>query len=188
VRPSHRQQARRDRENADRVRGEPLVNKPEISQAELRAFGALNSVAVEITRDPRRLEALCELWKGANRSVWLTLSGYSMAPTLLPGTRLKVRCGIAPSSLGVGEIVVFRNEDSLVIHRLVAVGNGEPKRYTCKGDNNPDCDTPITGDRIIGRVVEIRPPAALTRLRKRLGHLLLSYRRRAASGRRERNK
>lgn len=145
------------------------MNKPEIS------------CAAEITRDPRRLEALCELWKGANRSVWLTLTGYSMAPTLLPATRLKVRCGTPVEKLSVGEIIVFRHDDRLVIHRLVAIERGEPTRFLCKGDNNPGTDTPITAEKIVGRVSEIRHPAALTRLRKRLGHLLLSYRRRASA-------
>jgi signal peptidase I len=142
------------------------VNSPEISSA------------AQITRDPRRLEALCELWKCASRSVWLTLTGYSMAPTLLPGTRLKVRCGVPVEKLSIGEIIVVRENDRLVIHRLVEIAKGEPGRYVCKGDNNPERDPPVTSKHIVGRVTEVRPPAALTRLRKRLGHLLLSYRRR----------
>lgn len=138
------------------------------------------SATAQITHDPERLAALCEMWKAEHKSVWLTLAGYSMAPSLLPKTRLKIECGCEPASLREGDILAFRREGRLVVHRLFAITGGEPVRYVCKGDGNDQCDEPVEAAAIVGRVVETRPPAFLTLLRKRIGHLLVRYRRRRA--------
>jgi len=45
------------------------------------------------THDPVRLEALCELWRSAERDLWVTLEGTSMTPTILPGSRVRLTCG-----------------------------------------------------------------------------------------------
>ncbi|HEX5322244.1 MAG TPA: S24/S26 family peptidase [Capsulimonadaceae bacterium] len=134
-----------------------------------------------LTHDPARLEALCALWKAAKSTVWLTLAGYSMAPTLPPGTRLKVTCGEpAEDNIAVGDILVVRDQGSLVIHRLVEIAES-PKRYICKGDGNPHRDPPASEEMVVGRVVETRLPGALTRLRKRVGHFLRERKRAAAA-------
>lgn len=137
------------------------------------------SAAAGITRDPARLAALCELWKAARRPVWLTLAGYSMAPTLLPGTKVKLDCGCRVEDCAQGDILAFRHGGSLIIHRLTTITGDTPALYICKGDGNPHYDEPVEADAIVGKVVETQPPAVWIRLRKTIGHLLYRYRRRS---------
>lgn len=139
--------------------------------------------AADVTDDPTRLAALCEIWKAEHKAAWLTLKGYSMAPTLLPGTRLLVECGCEDKSLREGDILAFHSEGRLLIHRLYAITSDEPARYICKGDGNEQCDDAVEASAIVGRVVKTRPPVFLTLLRKRLGHMLLILRRRASKRR-----
>lgn len=138
------------------------------------------SSAAAVARDPARLAALCELWKAAERAVWLTLAGYSMAPTLLPGTRVLLDCSCRPESAAIGDILAVRRDSALVIHRLVEIAEGSPPRFICQGDANSWRDDPVEAHAIVGKVVQARPPALLVRMRKRIGHLLRVYRRRAA--------
>ena len=120
--------------------------------------------AAELTGDPRRLRALCELWRNARQDVWVTLRGGSMVPEIRPGARVRLQCGeYAPV---VGEIIAFRQEGRLVIHRLMEVD--AQGRLICRGDANPRPDAPVTLDDVAGRVVEVQPARLGTRLREEL--------------------
>ncbi len=126
----------------------------------------MNAAAV-LTRDPRRLAALCELWRGAGREVWVTIQGRSMTPGIPPGSRLLLRCG--PVEPRPGDILAYRREGVLLVHRVVRVEDGF---LVLKGDANPDLDDPVPPEDVLGTVVAVRRPPAVKRawwaLRSRL--------------------
>lgn len=120
--------------------------------------------AALLTRDPRRLAALCDLWCAEQCEIWLTLCGRSMEPGMPSGTRIRLRCGGAAPEPGC--VVAFRCENRLVVHRLISVSSSADRsEFVCQGDNNEEPDLPVTADRLVGRVVEIRAPTRLQRWR-----------------------
>jgi hypothetical protein len=83
---------------------------------------------------------------------WIGLDGWSMAPALRPGDRLRVEpFGAAPPS--AGEVVVARRGARLVTHRLRSLASG---RAITRGDGCLRADPPIAVEALVGRVVEIR--------------------------------
>ena len=85
----------------------------------------------------------------------IALTSDSMAPGLREGD-VVVASPENTYDLGVGTVVVFRDEFGLVTHRIVAVS--PDGNYVTKGDANPRPDsTPVAPDGIIG-VGRIRVP------------------------------
>lgn len=81
--------------------------------------------------------------------------GYSMSPTIAPGDIVIV----APAKihdLKIGDIVVFRTQQSMIAHRLVAVNvaNGQ-NICVAKGDNNRHVDAAFSADAIVGKVIRL---------------------------------
>ncbi|HLK59094.1 MAG TPA: S24/S26 family peptidase [Chthonomonadaceae bacterium] len=138
--------------------------------------------AASLTRDPRRLAALCALWQNGEQEVWITLKGNSMLPTLPPGTRLRLRCHLR--DIEIGSIIVYRREESLIVHRLQAVlldaETGE-RKFVCKGDGNRSLDPPVPEELLVGMIVASRLPKMRVRLRHKLAHMLGPYRSAAQS-------
>ena len=82
-------------------------------------------------------------------------SDHSMQPTLEPGTRLLVRFRTAP--LRRGDLVLFRQADYLVIHRLLGQArspDGRPCLRT-RGDWTPGVDPPLAPADVVGRAVTV---------------------------------
>lgn len=137
----------------------------------------MNAAAV-VTSDPLKLAALCELWRSSGREIWVTIQGQSMCPALLPGTRLKIRCGQPPAA--PGDLGAYRVEGRLIVHRLLNVTEDQgARRYLFQGDANPEPDGPVLADAVLGTVVETRAPAFWSRARATLGW----WRRRLADAR-----
>lgn len=120
------------------------------------------NAAAALTRDPRRLAALCELWRASGQEVWITLQGGSMEPALPSGSRLLLRCGAWEPQ--VGEVAAFRREGYLVVHRILRVeagtGSGE-RQFLFQGDANREPDAPVSEGDLVGRVIEVRTPGRL---------------------------
>jgi signal peptidase len=64
----------------------------------------------------------------------------------------------------VGDIIVFdrpKDHDKVIVHRVVAVVDDDPKTLRTKGDNNqasiPGTDFPITEQEYVGTVVHVIP-------------------------------
>lgn len=79
----------------------------------------------------------------------LRVSGTSMLPALRPGDVVELRsCGSTPA--GPGEIVMFRRDGGLVVHRVL-------RRFdTClvtQGDSLAAPDAPVAHAEVLGRVV-----------------------------------
>src|SRR5690242_1619655 len=127
--------------------------------------------AAALTRDPRRLAALCDLWQRAECEIWITLQGVSMTPTILPGSRLRLRC--RRRDILVGEVIAYRQGGMLIIHRLVQIEE-DPQSgrrwYICFGDGNREPDPPAPEEVVVGVIVEVREPPLWKRMMSALCH------------------
>ncbi len=136
------------------------------------------TTAASVVRGPEGLAGLCALWQAEEREIWLTLNGGSMSPTILPGTRVRLRCRLSPPALG--DIVAYRQGGLLVIHRLIGIaGPPDDPRLICLGDGNILPDPPIPAEAVVGTVTAVCPmplPAralfALRHPRRHARHLL----------------
>jgi len=81
----------------------------------------------------------------------------SMIPTLEKGD-LIFSIGVTPSSLKVGDIILFKspqNPNIIIVHRIIKIyPNGNNILIQTKGDNNPVPDPwIINGDQVLGKVI-----------------------------------
>lgn len=102
-----------------------------------------------------QLDAAVELMGQSGRNGQVRVRGTSMLPTLVEGQIVFV--DFAPGRLQRGDVVLFRLDDLLIVHRLV----GEVRRrdgrhyYRARGDGRIHLDPPIVPERIVGRVVAL---------------------------------
>ncbi|MDO5557364.1 MAG: signal peptidase I [Clostridia bacterium] len=85
---------------------------------------------------------------------FIVLSG-SMEPTIKVGDVVVVKKYDDYSNLKQGDVVAFKEEKSVVTHRIVAINDEDGQRhYTTKGDsNNIDDNFSVTPDKIEGKYV-----------------------------------
>lgn len=101
--------------------------------------------------DPKLVSAATEMWKNSGAQHWIPVAGNSMLPTLRPGDSVRVAHG--QKRILRGDIVVFRQNGGLVIHRVLAA-RGE--FLLTKGDNRLRPDSPVPSAAVLGRVEERR--------------------------------
>ncbi len=127
---------------------------------------------IEIMRDRRLASAW--LLQRAGKQVETVVSGYSMAPTLTPGMRLRIDS--VEKATAIGDVVCFIANDSLICHRVVYNGRfRRAKEYIItRGDGTWLCDPPAERITVLGRVVEIVdtrqpiPPSPIYSLSRRI--------------------
>ncbi len=84
----------------------------------------------------------------------IPVTGWSMAPLLRPGDR--VLLGEGP--VRVGDVVVIRAPEQLVVHRVVALvgGDGDAANWiVTRGDRVRRCDAPVPPSAILGRAIDV---------------------------------
>jgi signal peptidase I len=104
--------------------------------------------------------------------------GYSMYPSIRPGSLLIIEPIRLKGAPVAGEIVAIKREKGLVVHRVIKViiENGI-RKYIARGDSNSFADNPVGIEMIAGRVVntettaENRIPADI-RINRRPNHIL----------------
>jgi hypothetical protein len=135
------------------------------------------------------LQAALDLWTEEGERAACTLEGNCMSPLLNDGDALIVEFGAR--ELRCGDVVVFRGQQRLGVHRVVGFVDGPAGRHVVlKGDQCRHPIAPLPRARVIGRVVQatgrhgrLRMDAMLPRLanlllwlRARLGMWLLGGR------------
>ena len=93
--------------------------------------------------------------------------GYSMYPTILHEDVITVE-PIRPEVVQVGDIVLYRNENSVIAHRVIKIENkssihtdsqssviSPQSFFILRGDARPACDDPINAEQILGKVVSV---------------------------------
>jgi signal peptidase I len=88
------------------------------------------------------------------KTVRIKAYGYSMYPSIKPGSLILIE----PVQLnGVpvpGEIVAIRRENGLVVHRITKIiSTNKVTRFIARGDSNAFSDPPLNIDKIAGRIV-----------------------------------
>ena len=104
-----------------------------------------------------------QVYFGANNPFYVVSSG-SMYPQLAMYDIIVITGNQPFEDVGVGDIIVFdrpRDHDKVIVHRVVAVVDDEPRTLRTKGDNNqssiPGTDFPITEKEYIGTVIHVVP-------------------------------
>ena len=101
---------------------------------------------------PELLDAAVEMLAESGRIGKLVVRGTSMLPTLGEGQTVAV--DFSPERLTRGDVIVFRQHDDLVVHRLVGHGKRDGRAYyRARGDGRGYLDPPLDPERVVGRVV-----------------------------------
>lgn len=99
----------------------------------------------------------------AGTATRLLVTGTSMLPLLRPGDAVWLQL-IDPAALRPGDLVLIRQQDVLLTHRLIVVG---PERWQTKGDNNRLADLLVTAQQIVGQIVAVERGGTSLDLRRR---------------------
>ena len=118
----------------------------------------MNTTRAPESLSPLELESIATLWRRSRREFVTCFNGSSMLPAIAPAQQVIVECGVEPAP---GDIIVFRSENQVRVHRLVA---RTATWLLTWGDANPLPDDPIEPMRVIGIVHNV--PAAPRSLRR----------------------
>ena len=104
-----------------------------------------------------------QVYFGTTNPFYVVSSG-SMYPELAMYDIIVVTGHASFEDVKVGDIIVFdqpKDHDKVIVHRVVAVVDDDPKTLRTKGDNNqasiPGTDFPVTEEEYIGTVVHLIP-------------------------------
>ncbi len=86
----------------------------------------------------------------ARRSLSFPISGTSMLPLLQEGDMVVIEAA-GPGELRRGDVILFREEGRLIVHRLVGVKTAGGQKVFCQKGDNLSGWSWISGDAIIGR-------------------------------------
>ncbi|MGQ9619631.1 MAG: signal peptidase I [Bacteroidales bacterium] len=96
------------------------------------------------------------------KNIRIKAHGYSMYPTIKPGTVIIIEPVKFKGAPREGEIVAIKRRGGIVVHRIIKiVDEGGRKKYIARGDSNPYADAPVTIDMIPGRVTGVEGFARL---------------------------
>ena len=100
---------------------------------------------------------------GAQNPIYVVSSG-SMYPEFAMHDIIVISGHMPFEDVKIGDIIVFdrpKDHDKVIVHRVVAVVDDNPKTLRTKGDNNQNSivgtDYPITKEEYIGTVVHVIP-------------------------------
>ena len=104
-----------------------------------------------------------QVYFGASNPFYVVSSG-SMYPELKMYDIIVITGNQPFEDVKVGDVIVFdrpRDHNKVIVHRVVAVVDDDPKTLTTKGDNNqssiPGTDFPITEKEYTGTVIHVVP-------------------------------
>ncbi len=96
-----------------------------------------------------------ELWKKAGRPLDVRIEGSSMRPLIRPGDTVSL-CLIDGDELRTGDLIAFRQDGDLIVHRLIKQRRTDKTWRLCqKGDNLSGWGW-LREDGVLGRVESIR--------------------------------
>lgn len=90
------------------------------------------------------------------KTVRIEASGYSMYPTIKPGSITYIKPVSNQSELMHGDIIAWFREDGIIGHRLVCKYKVDDEYwYITRGDSSKHTDRPVSFKQIAGKVVSI---------------------------------
>ena len=118
--------------------------------------------------------ALNDLWEALvtkNGTCWAKVVSRSMYPTIKIGDQVLVE-KVRPDEVRFGDIIVFRQNRRLVIHRVIGKSeHGGQFHFLEKGDANLQSSL-VSAEDIIGKVIIIRSQARTLNTTSGVGRLL----------------
>ena len=103
------------------------------------------------------LNAVFNIWAERGEKTTCSISGNCMSPIIREGDSLVIEHG--NQDIRVGDVVVYGSPGKFYAHRIVRIKDkGERKSFLLKGDRGNAFDEPISGDQILGKVIEVRGP------------------------------
>jgi signal peptidase I len=82
----------------------------------------------------------------------LQVNGWSMLPNIWPGELLAIEAA-GTSHLEPGDIVLFRRDRRMFVHRVIESGDGSGKgSILTRGDAMPQPDPPVSDQELLGKV------------------------------------
>jgi signal peptidase I len=92
------------------------------------------------------------------KTIRIKAHGYSMFPAIKPGSLVLIEPLQKKGKPVPGEIVALKRENGLVVHRIIkTVAKNGITYYIARGDSNSMADSPVTIDKIAGRIVKSEP-------------------------------
>lgn len=92
------------------------------------------------------------------KTIRIKAHGYSMYPSIKPGSVLLIEPIALKGKPVPGEIIAIKREQGLIVHRLVRiVSKGGITSYIARGDSNALEDAPVMQGKIAGRIVGAEP-------------------------------
>ncbi|MDP4224240.1 MAG: signal peptidase I [Bacteroidota bacterium] len=92
-------------------------------------------------------------------SIKVRAEGYSMYPSIKPGSIVFIESFTDDSQPVPGEIIAWKKESGFVVHRLFRIEEIDNKKYfITRGDSIPAEDDPVPFERIAGKVVKVEKP------------------------------
>jgi signal peptidase I len=96
-----------------------------------------------------------ELWKEAGRPIDVRIEGASMLPLIRPGDTVSL-CLINGDELKTGELIAFRQDEGLIVHRFIKQRKINKSLWFCQKGDNLSGWSWISEDDVLGRVESIR--------------------------------
>ena len=97
-------------------------------------------------------EWICSSLK-EGKEVELTANGWSMWPTIKPGTILSLK-NIPIEDVQVGDAIAFIRNDHFVVHRVERIAAENPRKIISRGDANLRFDEIVNEDNYCGKVID----------------------------------
>ena len=108
---------------------------------------------------------------GADYSTNHTI-GFSMVPVVKPGYTILIKK--SRENIQIGDIIVFKEDSSIISHRVMEIQIYPDIMFKTKGDANKGPDGWIKTEQVKGKVVCIIPSAFFVPLKGLIGLMILS--------------
>lgn len=110
----------------------------------------MKTSGIDMSKSP-----LFELWKEAARVIDVRVEGTSMRPLMRPGDTVSLRLAEA-SELKTGDLIAFRQDENLIVHRLIRARKLDKSLWLCQKGDNLSGWSWISADKVLGKVESIR--------------------------------
>jgi len=93
---------------------------------------------------------------GRGKSVRFRAPGRSMYPTIRENETITVE-PVAPQDVKVGDIILYRLEESVIAHRVIRIERreGNAHRFILCDDTLGTLDDPVEAEQVLGKVVSV---------------------------------
>jgi hypothetical protein len=115
----------------------------------------LDTVSPPSTPAPSRFVALVSELLRNGHEVRVPCTGPSMLPTVRSGEWVVCE-PIQPAKVRVGDVILFRRRNRIVMHRvLMCNGRGPGTRFLTRGDSVRKLDEPVLPADVLGRAIAV---------------------------------